>query len=146
MIYMVWTILFGMLYKMMSKYRKCGQQYLRHSITHVPVSNLYYRDELCSIVSPILITLNVSSAQSIDTLEKQRLYGDLTLCYKMLYSHSTLVFAEHFILNNSNTRQNNNYKVKEQPSKINVKSIFCTIRDTRACNSLSEVIQLLLRV
>ena len=54
----------------------------------------------------------------IDTLEKRRLYCDLTLCYKMLYSHSTLVFTDHFIINNSNTRKNNNYKVKEQPARL----------------------------
>ena len=62
-----------------------------------------------------------------DTLEKQILYGDLTLCDNMLYSDSTLVFTDYFKINNSNTRKDINYKVKEQPSKINVRSHFLPI-------------------
>ena len=60
----------------------------------------------------------------IDTLEKRRLYCDLTLCYKMIYSHQTLVFTDYFIINNAKTRNNNNYKFKEQPSKVNIRSNF----------------------
>ena len=58
-----------------------------------------------------------------------------TTCYIVM-----LVFTDYFIINNSNTRKNNNYKVKEQPSNINVRSNFFTNRVTRAWNSLSEVI------
>ena len=76
----------------------------------------------------------------IDTLEKRILYCDLTLCYRILYSHSKLAFTNYFKINNSNTRKNNNYKVKERPSKINVRSHSFTNRVTRAWNSLSEVI------
>ena len=53
------------------------------------------------------------------------------------------VFTEHFIINDSNTRKNNNYKVTEQaeqPSKIKVRFNFVTNRITRAWNSLPEVI------
>ena len=35
-----------------------------------------------------------------------------------------MVFIDYFIINNSNTRNNNNYKDKEQPSKVNVRSNF----------------------
>ena len=88
--------------------------------------NLYRNISLKNcVVSPILIIQNVSSTLK-HTLEKRRLYCDLTLCYKIIY--------------NSNTRKNNNYKVKEQPSKINVRSNLFTNRVTRAWNSLSEVI------
>ena len=75
----------------------------------------------------------------IDTLEKRRLYCDLTLSYKMIYSHATLVFTDYFIINKIREK-NNNYQVKVQPSKINVRSHFFTNRVTRAWNSLSEVI------
>ena len=68
----------------------------------------------------------------IDTMEKRRLYCDLTLCYKMIYSYSTLVVTDFLLINNSNTLTNNNYKVKEQPNKINVRSLFFTNRVTRA--------------
>ena len=49
-------------------------------------SNILLND---CMASPILITLHLKRL-GIDTLEKRRLYCDLTLCYKMLYSHSTL--------------------------------------------------------
>ena len=48
----------------------------------------------------------------------------------MLYCYSTLVFTDYFIINNANIQKNNNYKVKEQPSKTNVRSHFFTNRDT----------------
>ena len=54
----------------------------------------------------------------IHTSAKRILYCNLTLCYKMLHSHSTLVFTDYFIINNCNTRKNNNYKVKEQPNSL----------------------------
>ena len=102
--------------------------------------NLYRNISLNDcMASPNLITLNVSCS-SVQTHRKQILYCGLTLCYKMSYSHSTLVFTHYFIINNSNMRQNNNYKIKKQPSKIYVRSHFFTNRVIWAWNTLSEVI------
>ena len=74
----------------------------------------------------------------LSSLERRRLYADLTFFYKVIHKRIETDIINSIILDTTNSARGHSYKVRHLPTRLNVRLNFFTVRTIRVWNSLSE--------
>lgn len=99
------------------------------------VQKIFTKKLLFPLTYPYLVRLSILN---LDTLEKRRLYLDLTFCFKILTGRVSGSPSDYGITLATSTTRGNSLKIYIPPSRIDVRKFYFSVRIAKIWNSLED--------